>query len=465
MTPKSVRPDMIELTRELCTIKTGIVAPGNTTFFNRVSREIPLSVLAFPSGMEYNGWQIPQQWSVVRATIHKDGQLIYDGTTSPIGVAHYSRSFFGTISLYELKKHLFASPTRPDSHIWHCSWLYKPWLREWGLTPPYRLIEGLTEGNYDISLHTEFQDGEMLVGICDIPGDLPQTIVFQSNNCHPHMANDGFAGTVVMIRLFQWLQRQKNRYSYRLIICPEHLGTVFYLANIAISERSQIIGGLFGEMMGTEGPFKIATTFWGDHYLDLAMQHAAQMVSNNVVVVPFRQSVGNDETVWEAAGYEIPFLQVNRANRFGFPFPEYHSSDDTVELMNADLLHEFYLAFQNLIQILEEDATCTRNFEGLIALSNPKYNLYFSRIDPSIQSSLQQLSNENWGYLQDCIVRYFEGSMSILEIAERHHLAFSDVLMYLQRWKEKGLVDFKPVTFGRQTRVRPERVLLSSYLG
>ena len=69
----------------------------------------------------------------------------------------------------------------------------------------------------------------MLVGHHHIKGKTDKTIVFQSNTCHPHMANDGFAGTAVMLRLFQWLANKDNYYSYRLVLCPEHLGTVFYL--------------------------------------------------------------------------------------------------------------------------------------------------------------------------------------------------------------------------------------------
>jgi aminopeptidase-like protein len=46
------------------------------------------------------------------------------------------------------------------------------------------------------------------------------------------------------------------------------------------------------------------------------------------------------ETVWEAPGYEIPFVQLNRAEKFGFPFRGYHSTLDTPDLIKHDQLSE-----------------------------------------------------------------------------------------------------------------------------
>ena len=65
------------------------------------------------------------------------------------------------------------------------------------------------------------------------------------------MANDGFAGTAVLVRLLQWLAVQDTFYSYRLVIGPEHLGTVFYLRDRPRADVDQMVGGIFEEMPGT----------------------------------------------------------------------------------------------------------------------------------------------------------------------------------------------------------------------
>jgi aminopeptidase-like protein len=195
--------NLIELTRDLCEIPTGIVADGNVQLFRRIDHEIELELFNFPSGSEHNGWIIPHKWTVETATIHRDGKLIYDGTRNVLGVAHYSRSFEGKVSLEDLLPHLYSLPSLPEAHVFRCTWLYRPWIEDWGLCPPHNLVKSLTPRGYDIRLKTRTDPGDMLVGHHHKHGKSDKTIFFQSNTCHPSMANDGFAGTAVMIRLFQ----------------------------------------------------------------------------------------------------------------------------------------------------------------------------------------------------------------------------------------------------------------------
>jgi len=157
--------------------------------------------------------------------------------------------------------------------------------------------------------------------------------------------------------------------------------------------------------------------------------------------VAFRKGVGNDETVWEAPRYEVPFIQVSRAN-LGNPPPEYHSSDDSAELMSHDLLNECFELFKMVINVLETNVTCKRKFSGLISLSNPKYDLYRMRIDPAVNGSSLSDETERWGHFQDCVVFYLDGSHTVLDMAERHDLPYFDVLVYLAKIRDKSLVEF-----------------------
>ena len=435
--------NLIQLTRDLCQIPSGIVAEGNERLFQRISEEIDLEMFRYPSGSEYNGWVIPHQWTVETATIHKDGALIYDGTVNILGVAHYSRSFEGRLSLEELKPHLFSVPSMPDAHVFHCTWLYRPWIEDWGFCPPHNLVQSLAPGDYDIRLKTRLASGDMLVGHHHKRGRSDKTIVFQSNTCHPYMANDGFAGTAVMIRLFQWLAERDTHYSYRLLLGPEHQGTVFYLRDHSRAEIDNFVGGVFGEMMGTDGDFVVASTFDGDEMIDKAFRHVVKHHTKRHRFVGFRESVGNDETVWEAPGIEVPFVQVNRFQTHSVPFPEYHTNFDTPDLMNVDCLEEFLDVFKKVILLLESNVTMRRKFDGLIALSNPKYNIYLERFDPSKSSGSQKSHSNAWGELQDAIPRYFNGTLSVMDIADKHGIDFFEVRRYVQQFIDKNLVDGK----------------------
>jgi len=408
--------------------------------FNRIARELPLETRSWPSGEKHNGWVVPENWRVRHAEIRKDNTLVFDGTASPLGVAAYSRSFAGTVDRDELGRHLFFNDTVPDAHMWHCAWLYRPWQQNWGFCPPARIAHALPVGDYDIALETEFSPGEMQVAWHDKPGRSDEIVVFHSNTCHPHMANDGFAGTGVMIRLFQWLAGQDTHYTYRLLLGPEHIGTVFYLRDLPRAEVARMVCGVFGEMMGTPGPFVVGATFEGDHLIDRAFRNVTRHAAKNPHYVPFRMTVGNDETVWEAPGYEVPFVQVNRANARNEPFPEYHSEFDTAELMDEALLGEFLEVFKQVVDVLENNVRIYRKFDGLVALSNPQYDLYVNRIDPAVSDAARNETSERWGYLQDCIIRYFDGSMTVLDIAERHDLPFADMVDYLRTFEARGLV-------------------------
>ena len=92
--------------------------------------------------------------------------------------------------------------------------------------------------------------------------------------------------------------------------------------------------------------------------------------------------------------------------------------------------------------ILENNFKIKRQFDGLICLSNPKFNLYKEREDPAIKKNLKE-DSEKWGHLLDCLLRYFDGELSILEIANRHNLDFKSLYEYILEFKKKKLVSLE----------------------
>ena len=94
---------------------------------------------------------------------------------------------------------------------------------------------------------------------------------------------------------------------------------------------------------------------------------------------------------------------------------------------------------RGVVSILEDDCKPQRTFDGLICLSNPEYDLYQERPDPAVSKGLAA-DSEKWGHLLDSLFRYFDGDMTILDIAERHNLPFGQVRAYLGRFESKGLI-------------------------
>ena len=455
VTPSGERTEFIGLIRDLCSYVTGVVADQNEPLFERLGAELPFRIIRFPSGSVFNGWTVPDLWRVHRAIISRDGTPVFDGRSHTLGVAYYSKSFQGELDFEELKPHLVTNPKLPGAYMFHCMWQYRPWAADWAFCVPHEVYRTLGPGRYQIDLVTSYEPGEMLVGECEHRGRSDKTIIFNNNHCHPQMANDGFAGTAILVRLFQWLSTQDTYYTYRLVIAPEHLGSVFYLRDQSATELERFVCGVFAEMPGTSGPITLPSTFLGDQPIDKAFRNVVRHYSRAYRLAGWREGAGNDETVWEAPGYEIPFVELTRSEASGVHFREYHSSLDTPDLMDQPQLGEFHDVLQRVVGVLEHNAVIHRHFDGLICLSNPDYDLYLERFDPTVEKNLDEMA-ERWGHLLDSLFRYFDGATTILDIAEKHDLPFDQLYKYLLRFQVKGLISLEFVPINREP-ISPRR--------
>lgn len=446
--------NMKDLISDLCSYRTGVVSDENQMLFDRIAQEIPLELFSFRSGDSCNGWVIPSNWIVKKAVLYKGNEQIFDFSINTLGVGYYSKSFSGELDWEELLPHLVTNPELPDAFMFHCMWQYRPWDADWRLVLPYTVFRTLKPGRYRVELETEYKSGEMIVAHCHKKGKSEKTIVFNSNNCHPHMANDGFAGTAVLIHLMQWLMNRETYYSYRLVIGPEHLGSVFYLRDLPRAEVDAMVSGVFEEMPGTSGPIVATSTFTGGHMIDEAFINVLRHYSQAHRMADWRKGAGNDETVWEAPGYEIPFVELTRCENQFAPYAEYHSSLDTPDLMQPGQLQEMLECLKKVVDVLENNSIVLRRFDGLICLSNPEYELYMERPDPTVVKDLDA-DAEKWGHLLDCLFRYMDGDMTILDMANRHDLPFDRLYRYLCRFQEKGLVELKHAEIQRKL---PRRV-------
>ena len=102
----------------------------------------------------------------------------------------------------------------------------------------------------------------------------------------------------------------------------------------------------------------------------------------------------------------------------------------------------FSSSSKKIIYVIENNYVVKRKFKGLICLSNPKYDLYFEREDPTVEKILKK-DSEIWGKFQDHLPRYLDGSFTILEIAEKFNLNFQELFIYLSKFKKKNLISFK----------------------
>ena len=147
---------------------------------------------------------------------------------------------------------------------------------------------------------------------------------------------------------------------------------------------------------------------------------------------PFESIIVNDEYVWE--NYGIPMLSFSR-----FPYPEYHSSRDSVEIIKETALNEAVDALLGAIDRLEASPIVLKKFEGNICLSNPQYDLYVDYGQVALGDSLTE-KRRRMRSLMD-FVPALDRPMSVKTVADHVGLAEEETLEYLERWASKGLIE------------------------
>ncbi len=438
---------MIEELKQLHPLRWAPVSPETDKGVELLKTMLDFEVFEYASGAEVNGWVVPQSWYPVKAEIRKDGELIYDGMRHPLGVIGYSSSFQGKVSLEELKQHLFSRPARPNALVYHFRLYYRnAWDSNWGFSMPWNQVQTLPEGEYEVDLQTVHEPGTMKVLEATLPGETTDTIALTAHNCHAAQSNDDLVGVVAGMEIMRHLaELPKRRYTYRLIIGAEHFGPVFYLANRDRNVLDTFRGNIFLEVLGHQNRLALQRSFNGDTILDRAAEHVLKHRDPRAYVGDFRKVIGNDEVAWEAPGYEIPTILLTRAEPMPLTsegvlhFPEYHTSMDNPDIIQPEMLEDAVEATLAILDVLETNTAMERKFDGLVALSNPTYDLYINTLDASKGEALPEVQFE-WFNLMDRLPRYLDGSMTILDIALKHDLPYDQVKEYILRWEEKKLL-------------------------
>lgn len=396
--------------------------------------ELPFNVHEFDSGLELNGWLVAPEWCVVKAEIRCNGRIIYDGKESPLGVITLSKSFVGKIDLRSLKEHLYFSSENPSAIVYHWTALYRPKERSWGFCVPRTLYDKLEDGEYEVELLTEEKPGTMKVLDYTLPGDSSDTILLNAHNCHPYQANDDISGCAVGIRVLQALaKRPSRRYSYRLVIAPELIGTVFWLDKLGESAR-QLRYTIMLKSVGNSRPLRLQESFTGNSRIDHVAHYVFKSRFANYDSGKFRTIYGNDETVFEAPGYEIPSISLTR-----FPFPGYHTNLDTPDSLDERALQDAVETTRAIVDAMEKDISPRFLLRGLVSLSNPRYDLYRAAPAPGVNKEDYAAINARWNLLMNCLPRELDGKTPLLDIANRYELPLDQLYDYVTKWIEKSL--------------------------
>lgn len=396
-----------------------------------LSRILPFKLHVFDDSESWNGWSIPPKWDFVQATIKCKGRTIYE-VTHPLQIIGLSKSFCGTITREELRKHLHYDHRDPWAIPYHFRQNYRPWDRGWGFCVPKNFYDSLEEGMYEVEILVKESRGNLKIAESTIQGKYPETFVFVAHLDHPGMANDDLAGVAVGVELFQKLSTLETKFTYKLVLVQEIIGSVFYLRQM--ESRRNVLESCFLEMLGTKTPLALQSSKEGKSFLEKAIEETMREKGISFRKGPFRSIICNDEIVWES--YGIPMASLSR-----FPYPEYHSDKDSPEIIDRKSLEESVGIFYEAVMKLESSTLVQKLFEGVLALAHPSYDLY---IDPG-QPAFGTCKGDDvlkLRLLMD-MIPLFPPVFFAEQIAEAVGLSDSIVLEYLEKWAEKKMILLK----------------------
>lgn len=328
-----------------------ITGSGTLKTLEILQREIPsLTIHPVPSGSKVFDWSVPKQWEISEAYLEDaNGVRIVDFANSNLHVVGYSTPVDTVLSLEELQGHLYSMVDQPD-WIPYVTSYYK---ERWGFCMTQKMRDGLKPGNYHAVIRSRLFDGCLNYGEVLIPGETDEEILLSTYICHPSMANNELSGPVMIAALSKWLEALPHRrYSYRLVLVPETIGSITYLSRNAAYMKAHTAAGFVLTCVGDERAYSYLASRKGDTLADRAALNALRHLHPDYIHYSYLKR-GSDERQYCSPGIDLPVCSVMRS-KYG-EYPEYHTSADDLTLVTPAGLQGCYDIYTYILHSLEEN--------------------------------------------------------------------------------------------------------------
>ena len=157
-----------------------------------------------------------------------DGDRVVDFADSNLHVLNYSAPVDATVSLDELREHVFTHPDDPDLVPYRTSY----YVERWGFCMSARQLDALAPGDYQRRRRLDARAGigQLRRGRRS-PGATDDEVLLTTYACHPSLANDNLSGVALLAEIGRALAAQPAlRYTYRLLWAPGTIGSICWLA-------------------------------------------------------------------------------------------------------------------------------------------------------------------------------------------------------------------------------------------
>lgn len=416
--------DIFAFASEIYPICRSITGDGVRKTLRAIGTHIDLKINEVPTGTEVFDWTIPREWNIRDAYIKNErGEKILDFAHSNLHVMSYSVPVRRSISLVELKQHIYTLPDQPDRIPYRTSY----YAENWAFCMPHRLFEGLKDETYEIVIDSTLEDGYLTYGEHLHQGESEDEFLFSAHVCHPALANDNCSGIALLTHLAKRMAGLRTRYSYRFLFAPGTIGAITWLA--LNEDRCQRIKyGLVISMVGDGGGPTYKRSRRGNSEIDRAVIHAMHHSGLTPTIIEF-SPYGYDERQYCSPGFNLPVGLFQRS-KFG-EIPEYHTSGDNLEFIAAHHLSKSYGLIAETIEIVE---------------NNMVYCNTMPKCEPQLgRRGLYGPVGGDKGALAAnmamlWILNLSDGMHSLLDIAERANLPFSVIQSAAKQLYRTGLL-------------------------
>jgi aminopeptidase-like protein len=403
--------EMYEFIVELYPICRSITGNGLRETLRHIGRRIPLQVVEVPTGSQVFDWTVPREWNIRDAYV-KDasGRRVIDFQGSNLHVVNYSIPVKATMTLAELRPHLYSMPEHPDWIPYRTSY-YK---EHWGFCVAQRQLEKMEEGTYEVCIDSTLEPGSMSYGECVIQGRMESEILLSCHVCHPSLCNDNLSGVALATFLAGRLSGLDLRYTYRFLFLPGTIGPIAWL-----SRNEQNVGkikhGLVMACLGDKGTLTYKKSRNSVSEIDRAVLHVLRISGSAYNVLEF-SPYGYDERQYCSPGFNLPVGSLTRSPHHSYP--EYHTSADDLSLVRPDRLADSLATYLKVLDVLENN----RIFVNMNPKCEPqlgKRGLY--------RSEGGTMDNQSRELAFLWVLNQSDGSHSLLDIAERSGMPFSAI--------------------------------------
>jgi aminopeptidase-like protein len=408
---KATGDKMHELIEALYPICRSITGEGLRQTLTVLKKLIPLEVRRVASGTEAFDWTIPKEWNIRDAYIaDSKGDRAIDFQKSNLHVVNYSTPVDRVMPLKELQKHLHTIPEHPDWIPYRTSYYHQ----NWGFCLSHNDYSQLKDGEYHVVIDSTLEPGYLNYGELLVPGQTDNEFLITTHACHPSLCNDNLSGISLTAYLAKHMIEQPLRYSYRFLFIPGGIGSIVWLSRNE-DKISRIKHGLVVTCVGDSGPFTYKKTRRGNAEIDRAVLHVLEASGKEYQVVDF-SPYGYDERNFGSPAFNLPVGSLTRSTYS--EYPQYHSSADNFDLVNAENLSGSFEMYLRVINVIENNRTFLNLFpKGEVQLG--KRGLYGK------MGGLQNRPSFEFPLLW--VLNLSDGDHSLLDICERTGLSFDKI--------------------------------------